>query len=202
VATRNLFRFVSVRPPIPAAADDPCRLINAETGAQFVADVMAWQEKYEESLYAARRAVSVEFIESAEYFARNDTWNDLRPELKRFQDLIAQICRKSKEPDGEVDIGEAPDTEEEPAAAAPAAVDSTFSQEAQRWVNDGYRSFGYAENALWRSYYANALAPELTPTIARKCSIGSACWPLLSGSSRHRVANGSTTRTVAPASNG
>ena len=86
--TRNLFRFISVRPPIAAGDDDACRLINEQAGADFVEVVAARQREHNESLPVARRAVSAAVIDSADYFTRSSTWADLRPLRERFQDLI------------------------------------------------------------------------------------------------------------------
>src|SRR5262245_30192900 len=92
MATRNLFRFVSVRPPLSEVSDDDCRLINRAAGAAFVEEVSTWQQGHDESLQVARRAVAEAVIESADYFVRSDVWEDLRPLLVRFQDFIAKVC--------------------------------------------------------------------------------------------------------------
>lgn len=147
MATRNVFRFVSVRPPISAAEDGACRLINMEAGEQFVANVSAWQREHAESLEVARRAVSVELLESAEYFVRSDVWKDLRPLRKPIQDLVARMCR----------------TDDGADEAAPGENESTIDEEVRRWVVGDSDSFADARFVLWRSYFANALAPELRP---------------------------------------
>lgn len=151
MVTRNLFRFVSVRPPFSAASNDACRLINKEAGAQLVEEVSTRQREHGESLQVARRAVSVEFIESAEYFVRSDVWKDLRPLLQHFQDLVAEACRTEEEPD------------EGGVEAAERETGSTFDEQVRGWVVDDPDSFADAKDILWRSYYANALAPELRP---------------------------------------
>lgn len=95
MATRNLFRFVSVRPPIPATVDDACRLINKEAGAQFVEEVMIRRRKHKESLEVARRAVSLAFIESAEHFARSRSSSMRLPASRSSLVTFLQELRRS-----------------------------------------------------------------------------------------------------------
>jgi hypothetical protein len=148
MATRNLFRFVSVRPPKSATVDDSCRLTNKEAGERFVEEVSTWQREHEASLRVARRAVSVTAIESADYFARSDTWKDLRPLLNYFQYFIAAMCRKEEKPDKDADVE---------------ATSREIGEKVRGWVVDAPDSFATAKKILWRSYYANALVPELRP---------------------------------------
>jgi hypothetical protein len=145
-----LFRFVSIRPPIPQVVDEGCRLINRAAGAQFVEEVSTRQHKHKESLQAARRAVSVAFIESADYFVRDDTWQDLRPLRKYFQDLVRGICRTENEAGGDPDV-----------EVALREIASTLGGQVRDWV--GSDSFANVKNSLWWSYYANALVPEARP---------------------------------------
>jgi hypothetical protein len=152
MAARNLFRFVSVRPPISETEEDQLRLINKEAGEQLVQDVLTRQEEHGESLPVARRAVSAAFIESAEYFSQSDIWKDLRPRRKHFQDLIAGVCHKVEEP-GEDAYVEAELRE----------IESILGKKLRHWVAHEGESFASAKKILWHSYYANVLAPELRP---------------------------------------
>jgi hypothetical protein len=156
MATRNLFRFVSVRPPDAVAVEDACRLVNAAAAARFVDEVRAWQHAHNETLHAACRAVSISLIESHVYFAGNDTWEGLRPLLPQFQDFVARLCRTKSEPETTEDgrrqrRGRAREADEVP---PPRQVESAL---------DNPDAFGLAKHTLWLSYYANVLAPELRP---------------------------------------
>jgi hypothetical protein len=140
MATRNLFKFVAVRPPISAPTDDTCRLVNVEAGVHFVEEVTDRQREHEESLPVARRAVAVAFIESEDYFARNDIWAELRPRRQQLQDFIAGLC-----------------ADDEPAVQIAADI----GVRVRSWAADEPDSYLRAKNLLWRSYYANALAPAV-----------------------------------------
>jgi hypothetical protein len=142
MATQNLFKFVAVRPPISAQADDTCRLVNVEAGVRFVEEVADRRRKHEQSLPVARRAVAVAFIESEDYFAHNDIWAELRPLRKQLQDSIAGLC-----------------ADDGPAVQIDADIGIRF----RGWAVDEPDSFLLAKNLLWRSYYANALAPAVRP---------------------------------------
>ncbi|MEV2267790.1 hypothetical protein [Nonomuraea africana] len=132
--------------------DDACRLINEKAAAQFVVDVSTRQQQHRESLQVARRAVSSAFIESAEYFARSSTWEALRPLRKHFQDLVAGTCRTAEKPEEGADV-----------KAALGEIESTLGEPVRDWIVNESDSYAKAKNILWRSYYANALAPELRP---------------------------------------
>ncbi|MEV7003300.1 hypothetical protein AB0N62_37305 [Streptomyces sp. NPDC093982] len=149
MSSRNLFKFVSVRPPVPAVSDDACRLVNKEAGSAFVKDVEDWRQGHTgKSLQQARRTVSVEFLKSPQYFARNDIWKDLRPLRRNLQDYLARLCR----PEGKK--GDPETAQQETAAAA-------LGEQARVWLDP--ERFAAAKSVLWRSYYANALAPEVRP---------------------------------------
>ena len=152
MATRNLFRFVSVRPPISAAVDDACRLINKEAGAQFVEEVSTRQREHGESLQLARRAVSVAFIESAEYLPGVTPGRICGPCASTSKTSSPELAGRKEEPDEGADV-----------EATPREIESTFGEQLRGWVVDDSDSFANAKNILWRSYYANALAPELRP---------------------------------------
>ena len=165
MATRNLFRFVSVRPPTAAEARRACRLVDGDSATEFVKAVRERQREHEESLERARRAVSVALIESDDYFTRSDAWKDLRPLRRRFQKLIARACRPDGEPD-EAPEGGTVEREGEDATGEgedAAGEGETFAEQVRDWVVDDLDSFAEAKSVLWRSYYANVLVPDLRP---------------------------------------
>lgn len=147
MVARNLFKFVSVRPPAPAAADDTCRLVNRMAGTEFVKQVEAWRKAHEgTSLRQARRTVSADLIKSSEYFARSDVWKDLRPLRKNLRDYLGRLCR----------------TEDQKSAEGRQSTAAVLREQARALIDDPDR-FGDAKRIVWRSYYANALAPEIRP---------------------------------------
>lgn len=142
---RNLFRFVSVRPPVPAQFELDCRLENAEAGAAFVAEVAAHRADHRESLPEARRAVAEAVIGSDQYFARSEVWKSLRPLRTQILDLLAELCAEQDDEHGD-------DAELRNDDAT--RLFSTIA------ADDGGAG---ARQILWRSYYANVLAPEIRP---------------------------------------
>ncbi|NNN32158.1 hypothetical protein HLK59_17670 [Streptomyces sp. S3(2020)] len=147
MVVRNLFKFVSVRPPAPAAADDTCSLVNRTAGDEFVKEVEAWRKAHQgTSLRQARRTVSADLIRSSQYFARSDVWKDLRPLSKNMRDYLGRLCR----------------TEGQNWVESRESSAAVLREQVRALIDDPDR-FAEAKRIVWRSYYANALAPEIRP---------------------------------------
>ncbi|MDG5809098.1 hypothetical protein P9869_42130 [Streptomyces ossamyceticus] len=147
MVVRNLFKFVSVRPPALATAEVTCSLVNRMAGDEFVKEVEAWRKAHQgTSLRQARRTVSADLIKSSQYFARSDVWKDLRPLSKNMRDYLGRLCR----------------TEGQQAAESREDSAAMLREQARALIDDPDR-FANAKRVVWRSYYANALAPEIRP---------------------------------------
>lgn len=128
--------------------------MNEEAGAQFVDEVLGRQATSGESLPKARRSHSSELIDSMQYFARSNAWKPLRPLRKNWQEVVAQLCAAKEARPG---TGSATGA----TASAGETVTKSLTERVRDWV--GSDEFTEAKNILWRSYYANALVPELRP---------------------------------------
>lgn len=160
MATRNLFKFVSVRPPSATEAEQECTLADRQSARVWVKAVRTHQGERKTSLADARRGVAVEFMESDNYFTRSDKWTGLRPLRKQFRALVETTCKEREhELEGE---REGVTREDDAASGGDAAPAPSFSVQVRDWVLN-QQEFRNAKRVLWHSYYANVFAPDVRP---------------------------------------
>lgn len=142
-SNRNLFRFVALRPPVVEEREPERRLVDHEAADDFVADVQARFEQSEMTWGAARVATGQDVLDSDTYFTRHPGWQPLRP----LRDALLVVMYES--------------TAERTVDPAREASEVLAPVLGGRYLEQWTTSDEYADlrRALWRSYFANIVAP-------------------------------------------
>jgi hypothetical protein len=142
-SSRNLFRFISVRPPVFEEPTAECRLLDEGASRDFVDlvdEVQGEGDTYEEARAEAARRVMYSDV----YFTRHGRWQQLRPLRRALLELLHAAAEEE---------GEQPDDEARDLLSG--VIDPS---ELDAWIS----SDDYADlrHALWLSYIANVAAPN------------------------------------------